>query len=89
MDYIPSGTLYQTIYYKANSGKPFKYEIFQFNDGKTVTATVSTLDEIAKGADVWTWVVVDQEITLLSDGEHPDHAKNEAIKHFRENYIVE
>ncbi|EKN6281279.1 TPA: hypothetical protein PXO62_000063 [Yersinia enterocolitica] len=89
MEFILGGKLHKTIYYKANSGKPFKYEIFQSNDGNSVTATVSTLDEVVKGAKLWTWVVIDPEIILFSDGKHPDFADQEAMQHFRNHYITE
>lgn len=84
-----SSKLHKTISYKANSGKPFKYEIFQTSDGTSVTATVSTLDEIATGSEVWTWVVIDPEVVLLTGGENPEFADAEALQHFLKNYAVE
>lgn len=72
---------------KSESGKQFKYEILQWNDGSSITATISCLDALP--GQVSSWVVVNPELYLNIQNHHPEYALDEIREHFSENYAQE
>lgn len=89
MQNIQSATLSKTMKYKSQSGKQYKYEIYQSSDGLYLIAMVHMLEEMMTGSGIWVWSVIEEDLLLLSGGQHPDFAAQEARKHFNDNYIKE
>ncbi|MFA1658107.1 hypothetical protein ACDX32_01530 [Klebsiella quasipneumoniae] len=87
MSYRATGTIYKTYVLKSESGKQFKYEILQWNDGSSITATISCLDALP--GQVSSWVVVNHELYLNIQNHHPEYALDEIREHFSENYAQE
>lgn len=89
MAIIKSSKLYKTLKFISKNDKQFKYEIYQSYDGVNIFAVVYILIELQNGSAVWVWSVLDEEIILLSGGQHPDHADQAAREHFSSNYAEE
>ncbi len=84
MSYIPYSTLYKTFLFKSDSGKLYKYEIFQNPVEHKILTCISLLDENVQGT--MNWVVSVPELILPVQGHHPEYADEEVRKHFNENY---
>lgn len=89
MAQIQSATLAKSLKYLSKNEKQFKYEIYQSSDGVNIFAVVYMLIELLNGSGVWVWSVLDEEVILLSGGQHPDHADQTAREHFNSNYVNE
>ena len=89
MENIQSATLTKTLRYTSKSEKQFKYEIYQSSDGVYLFAMVYMLFELIEGSDTWVWAMLDKEVILSSDKQHPDHAVQDARKHFNDTYLNE
>lgn len=79
--------LYKTLVFKSETGKRFKYEIYQSSDASTLTASVSYLDDFVPSIN--TWVVIEPELILPLEHCHPEHTLCEVLKHFNDRYATE
>lgn len=79
--------LYKTLTLKSETGKHFKYEIYQTSDTFKLVASISYLDDFVPSIN--TWVVIDTDVELPLEHHHPDHVVSEVLKHFNDNYANE
>ena len=79
--------LYSALTFQSQSGKFFKYEIYQRSDATRISACLSCLDELQPGVSIW--VVINPSLMLASEHHHPEHASDEVKKHFESNHIQE
>ncbi|ASN14905.1 hypothetical protein C1N58_02415 [Pantoea sp. SGAir0180] len=89
MQNIQSATLTKTLKYISKNGIQFKYEIYQSSDGMCLFAMVYRLFELIEGSETWVWAMLDEEVVLRTDGQHPDFAAQDSRKHFQDNYASE
>jgi len=85
MEYQSYDKLHSTLTFQSQSGKYFRYEINHRSDASRLSACISCLDDLQPGVSIW--VVINPNLVLSTEYQHPEFATDEAKKHFSLNYF--